>query len=394
MVTAMPRKRRRVQRFALALDTGRGAVASHDPALVPLLRLAEALSVGPHPAPTAEFRAALRQRLLAVAAVSPATAPAPVPAAPWRRRLVAAGTALAITTGGAAATAVASTDALPGDTLYDVKRAVENVQLALAASDLAKGERHLQIAATRLDEVAQLLEQSGPKPTDPVLIQQLRKTLGSMATSTELGSEEFFSAYRESHDLAVLQPLDGFLREQARDLTALTPLLPVDVLDSSRELMSGLARIAEQLLALTGGRSGAGLTGKAAPAAAATDTLRGTTPGTTGPGELPLPLPNLPDLPAQGDRLSGDVGGAASGVASAVPKEGVVGLEVDPDKNGLPGASLQSGSGTTGLPLPVPDASAGISVPTDDESKLLGVVPLPSVTADTPLDDGLQPKLK
>jgi hypothetical protein len=317
-----------------------------------------------------------------------------MPAAPWRRRLVAAGTALAITTGGAAATAVASTDALPGDALYDVKRAVENVQLALATSDLAKGERHLQIAATRLDEVAKLLEQSGPKPTDPVLIQQLRKTIGSMATSTELGSEEFFSSYRESHDLAVLRPLDGFLREQARDLTALTPLLPVDVLDSSRELMNGLTRIAEQLLALTGGRSGAGLTGKAAPAAAATDTLRGTTPGTTGSGELPLPLPNLPDLPAPGDRLSGDVGGAASGVTSAVPKEGVVGLEVDPDQNGLPGASLQSGSGTTGLPLPVPDASAGISVPTDDESKLLGVVPLPSVTADTPLDGGLQPELK
>jgi hypothetical protein len=397
MLTAMPHERRRAARFALALD---GGEVVHDAAVVPLLRLAEALAAVPRPAASDEFRRTLRQRLLAVGTVSTAatdhTAADGVPATAWRRRLVAAGTAFAITTGGAAATAVASTGALPGDPLYDVKRTVESVQLALATSELAKGERHLQIAATRVDEVAGLLKESGAQPTDPVVVERMRKTLSSAGTSAQLGSEYFFAAYRESNDPAVLRPLDAFLRQQAAELASLTPLLPPDLLTSSQDLMSGFQRIAAQLVALSGGRSGANLSSVAPPAAGnqagAADSRR----SAQQPG---VPLPGLPAAGDQvggaADTASGVASDVASDVTSAVPSQGLIGLDVAPGKERLPDAGAQSGSSSQNLPLPLPGVSAGVNPPVEDDGKLLGVVPgVPSLTSDAPLPGGLDGPLK
>lgn len=51
---------------------------------------------------------------------------------------------------------VLSHDSLPGDTLYPVKRAAESAELGLAFGDGAKAARHLEFAATRLDELVAL----------------------------------------------------------------------------------------------------------------------------------------------------------------------------------------------------------------------------------------------
>lgn len=51
---------------------------------------------------------------------------------------------------------VLSHDSLPGDTLYPVKRVTESAQLGLAFGDGAKATRHLEFAATRLEELAAL----------------------------------------------------------------------------------------------------------------------------------------------------------------------------------------------------------------------------------------------
>ena len=45
---------------------------------------------------------------------------------------------------------VASGDAMPGDALYGVKRSTERAQLALAGSDLTRGQLYLDFARTRL----------------------------------------------------------------------------------------------------------------------------------------------------------------------------------------------------------------------------------------------------
>jgi len=146
-------------------------------------------TLDPAPAPRAHFRAELRAQLVAVAprliAEGPAieqqrpanAALAQPQAAPTRRAKVgvAAGWTTRISIGRPLATITAviaifamllggavwvSKKALPGDTLYALKRANENVRLSTANGDAAKGKVYLSLAKTRADEVEALLSRS------------------------------------------------------------------------------------------------------------------------------------------------------------------------------------------------------------------------------------------
>ncbi|GAB3952334.1 hypothetical protein GCM10027614_55840 [Micromonospora vulcania] len=50
----------------------------------------------------------------------------------------------------------ASENAVPGDALYGMKRSKESAQLALASSDISRGQLFLDFARTRLGEAAEL----------------------------------------------------------------------------------------------------------------------------------------------------------------------------------------------------------------------------------------------
>jgi hypothetical protein len=233
--------------------------------MAPWTRVATALSAagGVAVGPSDDFRLALRQRLLAVGAVAPA---APLPtAAPWRRRLVAAGAVVAIATGGAAATAVASEHALPGDRLYDVKRAMETMQLALAHSDVAKGEQYLAIASTRLGEVQALLRETDGPISDPVLIQELRDTMSAMSDALAAGSERFFDVFNRTADASVLAPLEHFLTQRSGMLDEVRPLLPAELLQNQDTLVVEMDNIAARVATVTG-HSVAGMTAPLADA--------------------------------------------------------------------------------------------------------------------------------
>jgi hypothetical protein len=243
-----PGDRQRAREFAVVLDR----VAVADLTMAPWTRVANALSTagGMVAGPSDDFRLALRQRLIAVGAVAPA--PAAPTAAPWRRRLVAAGAVMAIATGGAAATAVASEHALPGDRLYDVKRAVEHMQLALAHSDLAKGERYLAIASTRLGEVQALLRENDGPTTDPVLIQELRDTMSAMSDALAAGSQRFFDVFNRTADATVLAPLEHFLAQRSGALDEVRPLLPAELWQNQDTLVVEMDTIAARVATVTG----------------------------------------------------------------------------------------------------------------------------------------------
>lgn len=68
--------------------------------------------------------------------------------------VLAAAVALVIALGGIGL--LLSHNALPGDALYGVKRASENAELGLTFGDSAKGQKLLQFAANRLDELKAL----------------------------------------------------------------------------------------------------------------------------------------------------------------------------------------------------------------------------------------------
>ncbi|MEU4229295.1 DUF5667 domain-containing protein [Nonomuraea sp. NPDC026600] len=76
--------------------------------------------------------------------------------------------------------AFATYQALPGDTLYPLKRAAESTLVRLSADDVQRAERELISAKTRASEVARLLGSSGDGPL-------VTKTLTEMEESTRSG---------------------------------------------------------------------------------------------------------------------------------------------------------------------------------------------------------------
>ncbi len=245
-VTVRPSERHGSRQFAAALE----CAAPADARMLTLARFANGLSgAGAIVGPNADFRDVLRRRLLAVG-VTPAARPSAI--APWRRRLVAAGAVLTISTGGIAATAVASTHALPGDRLYEVKRAVEDVQLALAEGDRAKGERYLSIAATRLSEVQALLRKNAGQSADPLLVQELRDTLSDMSDALAAASNRLFDAFSHGSDAKVLAPLEEFVTRRSGTLDAVRALLPSELLPKQDSLIGQVQGIAAQVASATG----------------------------------------------------------------------------------------------------------------------------------------------
>ncbi|MFC8615926.1 DUF5667 domain-containing protein [Micromonospora purpureochromogenes] len=171
--------RRRAARFAQLLDEANGGRRHHvrsraDDRLTALVAVGQRLvAERPDVEVDAEFRTGLRAMLVATAeregmGAATATTPARTTEAASRGSLLGAVTARQIRARGAilvgiAAGAVAvsgisaaSEDAVPGDALYGMKRSTERAQLALASSDLSRGQLFLDFARTRLDEAGTL----------------------------------------------------------------------------------------------------------------------------------------------------------------------------------------------------------------------------------------------
>ena len=138
----------------------------------PLIRtIVGQLRALPTPAPSPGFREELRAQLIAVTprlvaegvtAGRPArTARKPhratAPRVPIRRPAAVMGTLLLLFVMLLAGGVWMSSHTLPGDSLYGLKRASENVQLSLTGGDGARGRQYLALAKKRANEVSGLL---------------------------------------------------------------------------------------------------------------------------------------------------------------------------------------------------------------------------------------------
>jgi hypothetical protein len=262
--------RRRAEEFARLLE---GGGSTNDPGLAPLVGLARSLQSLPL-GPTPDFRDALRQRLLAVAAVAPAAAAVAKPAhrltaldrmvGSWRaqrRFAVAAGAMAGVVA--IAGVGVAGSRSLPGDPLYGLKRGAEKVQLATTHGLVARGQLHLEFAKERLGEVEKLsgaAEALGvssqatavaPLAATPAfggsLSSKIVGTLERMDAETLAGSHDLTEAYQKSHDTAPLEELAGFAAQQEKRLTAVLPDLP----DGARSKAAASLGVLSQVSAAT-----------------------------------------------------------------------------------------------------------------------------------------------
>jgi len=221
--------RRRAERFAQLLDEANGGRrhhvrSPHDGELAGLLTLGGRLATVPAARIDPEFRNGLRAMLIATAeregigAATPAVEVTPMRMTMSRVSSVlsARGTRVrtVLVAGVAAGTvafagiSTASSDAIPGDALYPVKRSTERAQLALASSDVGRGQLYLDFARVRLDEARSV--HSG-----------LDRVLADMDADTSHGVRLLTTAAAQRHDPAALDAVDAFTEDQRDGLMRL-----------------------------------------------------------------------------------------------------------------------------------------------------------------------------
>jgi len=221
--------------------------------LRPLLQLAQALQT-PVARPDDAFKNELRAMLVQEARVMHA-APRLVTrvrtqmssaAERWRysTRVAAASLAAAMSFSGAGAVAVAAEHALPSDTFYSVKLAIDEARVAVRFDEVRKGEQHLSNASQRIDEAeisVALNDQSGAA-----------KALNKSADSARRGASEMIKGYQSRGDRAIVAQLNTFAAVQGARVRLLAERLEGDAAKAAQSSLVVMARIEARLVAISG----------------------------------------------------------------------------------------------------------------------------------------------
>jgi hypothetical protein len=230
--------RRRAERFAQLVDEANGGRRHHtrsrlDDQLAELVTVGQQLGAMPiSVAPAATFKRDLRAMLIATAEregigvtaisnleverTSPTFRPARAPRQARARGAIVVG--IAAGTLALSGVSVASGEAMPGDALYGVKRSTEKAQLALASSDLGRGQLYLEFARTRLQE-AHAVRATGSG---------FAAALQDMDSDTELGVKLLTSSAVERRDTGALDAVDRFVTDQRMLVAQLLDVVSTD----------------------------------------------------------------------------------------------------------------------------------------------------------------------
>jgi len=314
------------------------------------------------------------------------------PRSRWGRRLAVGGLAAGMAFGTLGGVAAASSGALPGDTLYGMKRNLEDWRLGLAGTDGERGRLLLDQASTRMTEVQGLLARSGGQPLDPRLAAQIRSELEQMDTEGTKGAALLRALYLRQHGLAPMRQLASFAAQEEPALNRVSGDLPSGLAPAAEQvhrLLSGIrAEVAP--LHLTGPTTSGGgpatqipgqgysssagaRTPSGTPGSSAGATTSGT--GTMGSGQAsPGSTPGTGLLPGLGGLLGGTSGqssGSGSGSSGShastgtgstgtVTGNGSTGLNTDP--SGTASSAASGSSGSLDLPPLLPGLLPGLNV--------------------------------
>ncbi len=200
-------------------------------------------------APSDDFRAQLRQELLAAPAAPPSLVDrardrVDTATARWRHSLRVAGvSAVASAMIGTTGMAAAAQSALPGDVLYSLKGLTEDARLAFASGDVERGRLHLAFARERLEEIEQGRDRLHPE--------QFIATLDQLDREAVEGADEMLAAASAASDAApILGELDTFTAELRARLVEVTPDLPLSVHPATERTLELLRRIDLQVTGL------------------------------------------------------------------------------------------------------------------------------------------------
>lgn len=243
-----------------------------------------------------------------------------------------------------------SRDALPGDTLYGVKRAAENVGLGLTFDSVEKANRHLDLAATRMGEVASLLAVPEQATDTTVLVEQ---ALQDFDAETAAASRLLLGDVG-AVDATQLNGLRDWAVEKKDALGDLRTALPTSSASDADGSLALLDRVRGRAEALDGRllcrELSSGLTdelgilpadGLCTPLPAGIDPSQARQPGEPAgldPGSLGLPSPKSLVPGANTNSSSPSAAAPPSGIRLPVP--GVGRITIPPLLPGLPDITI------------------------------------------------------
>lgn len=268
---------RRANAFAQALEEqslrGAAAVQPEEPAEPaahgPLLALANGLGELPRPEMDPEVKVVQRAQLVAAmeamfAEGGVATDPtvpeqrtkgahraSPLrklrPRSRWTKGLAAGGLTVGVAAGAFGGVAAASSDALPGDSLYGLKRGMEDIHLGMANGDADRGEVYLDQASTRLSEARRLMERARSGDLDHEQLGEVRRTLNGMTHDATEGHRLLHAAYQRDGAIGPIRTLESFSRSHRDSWSSLRNRLPVQLTDVGDQVSSVFDAIDEEV---------------------------------------------------------------------------------------------------------------------------------------------------
>ncbi|MFJ3228102.1 DUF5667 domain-containing protein [Streptomyces sp. NPDC086783] len=161
--------------------------------------------------------------------------------------LAAGGLTVGVAAGAFGGVAAASSDALPGDSLYGLKRGMEDIKLGLADGASDRGQIYLDHASTRLNEARRLMERDRSGPLDHESLSEIRRALSGMQHDASEGHRLLHEAYERDGSLAPIQALSAFSQSHREAWGALRDRLPVQLGDVSDQVTSVFDAIDEEV---------------------------------------------------------------------------------------------------------------------------------------------------
>ncbi|MEU6932289.1 DUF5667 domain-containing protein [Streptomyces sp. 2RAF24] len=271
---------RRANAFAQALEdrTSEGAAAEQSEATAEpagqgrLLALANGLGELPKPQMDPEVKVVQRAQLVAAmeAMFAEGTAAA-VPTVPeqrtaggkgahrasplrklrprsrWTKGLAAGGLTVGVAAGAFSGVAAASSDALPGDSLYGLKRGMEDLKLGMADDDADRGGIYLDQASTRLSEARRLMERGRAGDLDHESLGEIRRVLSGMEHDASEGHRLLRQAYERDGEIGPMARLNSFAQSHRATWDGLRDRLPVQLADVGNQVNDVFDAIDEEV---------------------------------------------------------------------------------------------------------------------------------------------------
>ncbi|WP_374775226.1 DUF5667 domain-containing protein [Streptomyces sp. NBC_01310] len=238
------------------------------------------------------------------------------PRSRWSKGIAAGGLTVGVAAGAFSGVAAASSDALPGDHLYPVKRGMEDLKLGMADDDSDRGELYLDQASNRLSEARRLMERGRTGVLDHESLGEIRRALAGVKHDAEEGHRLLQLAYERDGSLGPIQTLSSFSRSHRDAWGKLRERLPAQLTDVGGEVESVFQAIDEDVAPLQSllpkppeqTRGGTASPGASTKPGTPSGTQQSAPAAGTPSGSSPAPSPSGSTRPPAGGGLLGGTG--------------------------------------------------------------------------------------